>query len=144
MNDQAEFRFDGDDYVPERDDERLTTQLHRIWALMIDGKWRTLEEISRRTSAPQPSALAQLGHMRKVRFGSHQTPKRKVLSGDGQFRGLYEYKLIPNSEHPRLQDRPDVRAPSTLMRYRKALEEIASPETDLWDARSIARAALDG
>jgi hypothetical protein len=82
------LRFDGDDYVPPRDDPRLTGQYYRIFALMRDQAWRSLPEIERRTGAPPASISAQLRHMRKPRFGGH-TVNRRYL-GDG----LYEYQLV--------------------------------------------------
>ena len=38
-------RFDGADYVASRDDVRLTGQLKRIWDVLVDGSWRTLQEL---------------------------------------------------------------------------------------------------
>ena len=38
--------FDGLTYSPAIDADRLTTQLGRVYRLMIDGKWRTLAEIA--------------------------------------------------------------------------------------------------
>lgn len=84
------MRFDGSDYVPERDDERLTTQYDRIFSLMSDGQWRTLAQISDRTGDPEASVSAQLRHMRKSRFGGHQIQKEYVG------RGLYDYRLLTN------------------------------------------------
>jgi len=81
-------RFDGDDYVPPRDDPRLTRQYSRIFALMRDGAWRTLADIEAATGDPPASISAQLRHMRKQRFGSH-TVNRRYL-GDG----LYDYQLV--------------------------------------------------
>lgn len=80
-------RFDGDDYVPRRDDPRLTTQLQRIWNLMCDGRWRTLEAISASTGDPPASISAQLRHLRKSRFGAHEVGRRYLG------RGLYEYQV---------------------------------------------------
>lgn len=79
--------FNGPDYQPERDDDRLTGQLYSIFNLMKDGKWRTLTEISKRTGAPQSSVSAQLRHLRKDRFGGHTVNKQYL--GDG----LYSYQL---------------------------------------------------
>ena len=86
---QGDLRFDGADYEPARDGARLTQQYGRIFALMRDGRWRTLAEIARVTHDPPASISAQLRHMRKRRFGSH-TVNRRYL-GDG----LYEYQLQP-------------------------------------------------
>ena len=48
----AALRFNGDDYVPPRDDPRLTRQYFRIFALMRDQVWRSLEIISGVTGDP--------------------------------------------------------------------------------------------
>ena len=82
------LRFDGDDYVPPRDDPRLTRQYARIFALMRDGAWRTLADIEARTGDPPASISAQLRHMRKQRFGGH-TVNRRYLGN-----GLYDYQLL--------------------------------------------------
>lgn len=80
-------RFDGDVYVPALDDERLTGQLGRIFELMRDGEWRTTFEIHDETGDPQASILAQLGHLRKERFGSFLVEKRRrTLSGTWEYR----------------------------------------------------------
>lgn len=81
-------RFDGADYLPKRDDPRLSGQLGRIFALMQDGGWRTLGEIAAMTGDPQPSISAQLRHLRKRRFGSHVVERRHLG------RGLYQYRLL--------------------------------------------------
>ncbi len=86
------LRFDGDDYVPPRDDPRLTDQYHRIFAVMRDHAWRSLSTIERITGDPPASISAQLRHMRKARFGGH-TVNRRYL-GDG----LYEYQLVERSQ----------------------------------------------
>ena len=83
-------RFDGSDYVRERDDVRLKGQLLRVWELMSDGKWRTLGEIARATGDPESSVSAQLRHLRKERFGAHTIEK------EYKDFGLYAYRLIKN------------------------------------------------
>lgn len=83
-------RFNGSDYNPVRDDVRLTGQLLRIWNVVCDEAWRTLDEISAATGDPQASISAQLRHLRKERFGSHTVEKLHL--GDG----LYKYRVIPN------------------------------------------------
>lgn len=83
-------RFDGSDYQPAADDARLSGQILRVFHLMRDGKWRTLQEIARSTGDPPASISAQLRHLRKKRFGSHTVNKRSRGTRD---RGLYEYQL---------------------------------------------------
>jgi hypothetical protein len=84
-------QFNGSDYVPSRDDARLTSQLDRIKSFMMDGQWHTLSEIADGTRDPQASISAQLRHLRKPRFGSYTVEKRPV--GE-RFTGLYEYRVL--------------------------------------------------
>lgn len=83
-------RFNGSDYNPQADNKRLTGQLLRIYQLMSDNNWRTLQEISNQTHDPQASISAQLRHLRKPRFGGHTIEKRP--RGDRNI-GLFEYRL---------------------------------------------------
>lgn len=85
-----EPRFNGSDYVRRRDNPRLVRQHERIRDLMLDGRWRTLDEIATATGDPAASISAQLRHLRKKRFGSFIVDKRH--RGDDA-RGLYEYRL---------------------------------------------------
>ena len=73
-----------------RDDERLTAQYLKVFYLMRDAQWRTLDEISMETGAPAASVSAQLRHMRKPAFGSHTVEKRHIRNG------LWTYRLIVN------------------------------------------------
>jgi hypothetical protein len=87
------IRFNGSDYLPSLDDERLTKQINKLWYCMKDGKWMTLSEIEDYIGAPQASISADLRHLRKKRFGSHTILKKR--RGE-ESNGLWEYKLIPN------------------------------------------------
>lgn len=87
-----DLRFNGDDYVPDRDDPRLKKQIYRVWDAMVDGQWRTLKQIAQITGDPEASISAQLRHLRKPRFGSHTVERRHLGNG------LYEYKLIKNND----------------------------------------------
>jgi hypothetical protein len=89
---QGAFRFDGSDYIRERDDVRLTGQLLRVWECMQDGRWRTLKQIAEVTKDPEASISAQLRHLRKKRFGSHEVEKEYLNNG------LYKYRLIIKEE----------------------------------------------
>jgi len=94
---QSEFnfssRFNGSDYEPELDDQRLQGQIKRIYELMKDGKFRTLSEIERETGDPQASISAQLRHLRKKRFGGFMINRQR--RGDRK-QGLFEYQLVTN------------------------------------------------
>ena len=93
MSDQLNLWFDGDDYNHERDSDRLTGQLLRIFEVVKDGRWRTLKEIALLTGDPEASISAQLRHLRKPRFGSHEVEKQYVD------RGLYKYRVLINGDN---------------------------------------------
>ena len=84
--------FDGRTYDAERDGERLKMQLARVWKLMFDQKWRTLEEISARTYGSEASVSARLRDFRKARFGGHVVDRRYVGNG------VWEYRLEPRPQ----------------------------------------------
>ena len=91
--DFTKVRFDGADYVASRDNQRLGKQLDRVVWAMQDEMWHTLGAVARMTGDPEASVSAQLRHLRKPRFGGH-TVERRYMSN-----GLYEYKLILNTEN---------------------------------------------
>lgn len=70
-------RFDGAVYDPALDDDRLRRQLGRVWNLMRDGHWRSLQEIAGLTGDPETSVSAHLRHLRKPRFGGYRVDKRR-------------------------------------------------------------------
>lgn len=96
---QHKFDFDGPVYSKEFDKERLTGQILRVFEVMKDAKWRTLEQLHFDISYqfhktdPISSLSAQLRHLRKIRYGSHVVNMRP--KGDRK-RGLWEYQLIVN------------------------------------------------
>jgi len=83
-------RFNGPEYDHQKDGIRLSNQIQRIRSLMLDGRWRTLDEIHKRTGDPVASISAQLRHLRKPRFGGYSIDRRLRPGGS---RGLYEYRL---------------------------------------------------
>lgn len=91
------IRFDGPAYSREHDQARLTGQIQRVFDVMKDARFRTLDEIHELTGDPHASISAQLRHLRKARFGSHTVKRR--YRGD-RSRGLYEYQLIVREQRP--------------------------------------------
>jgi len=89
---QPLLHFDGSTYSRERDGSRLTRQAERVKALMADGQWRTLAQISEATGDPQASVSARLRDLRKRRNGGHTVERRHL--GDG----LYEYRVAVNEQ----------------------------------------------
>lgn len=82
--------FDGPAYQAKYDHARLTGQIQRVFNLMSDGQWRTLQEIADATGDPHASVSAQLRHLRKLKFGGHTVNRR--ARGE-RSRGLFEYRL---------------------------------------------------
>lgn len=80
-------RREGVDIVTKRDTGRLQEQMAKIKELMLDGKWRTLSEISAITGAPEASVSAQLRHLRKPKFGNYIVERNYINDG------LYEYRV---------------------------------------------------
>lgn len=89
----GKVRFDGETYEEPRDKKRILGTLQRVFVLMQDGHWRTLEEISRHIISPPASVSARLRDFRKPRFGSHEVERR--VRGEASC-GLWEYRLIVN------------------------------------------------
>ena len=80
----------GATYDPARDGPRLHHQLHAVFALMRDTRWRTLPEIAQAVHGSEPAVSARLRDFRKLRYGAH-TVQREYLRA-----GLWRYRLIPN------------------------------------------------
>lgn len=72
-------------YDESRDGDRLRHQQDRVRALMLDGKARTLEEVSQATNAPPASASARLRQLRKEGY-----EVRREYVG----RGLWRYWVV--------------------------------------------------
>lgn len=94
MTDLAILPRDGSTYLHPRDGERLARQHNRIFALMKDGFWRSLRQISETTGDPEASCSARLRDFKKPRFqalyGAYSLERRYVR------RGLWEYRLALN------------------------------------------------
>ena len=83
--------FDGATYDRQHDQQRLTTQLERVLALMLDGRYRTLAEIRHELgTGSEASISARLRDLRKIRFGAWIVDRR--LRGPRN-RGLFEYAI---------------------------------------------------
>jgi len=83
-------KFDGSDYKPERDDERLDKQIDRVKKVCSSGVPMTLSMIATLSGDPEASVSAQLRHLRKEKHGSHIVDKIYLSHG------LYLYKVTLN------------------------------------------------
>jgi hypothetical protein len=80
--------FDGPTFDQGRDGDRLHAQLGRVLAVLKDGRWHTLGDISSQTGDPQASVSARIRDCRKPRYGGHTVARRYVE------RGRWEYRLV--------------------------------------------------
>ena len=85
-----ETRFDGATYNAKVDCQRLTPQTQRVYDAMLDGRWRSLFELSVKTGDPEASVSARLRDLRKQRFGAFVVDRRRRGNSD---HGLFEYRL---------------------------------------------------
>ncbi len=85
-------KYAGPDYDPQLDQKRLTGQINDIFELMKDQRWRTLREIEDLTNHPAASISAQLRHLRKPEFGSHEVNKQRREGLEQN--GVWEYQLL--------------------------------------------------
>lgn len=54
----------------------ISRQVEAIRALMADGVWRTLREITKYTGFPEASVSADLRSLRKKKYGAHKVDRR--------------------------------------------------------------------
>lgn len=90
------MKFGGKTYDPQVDEKRLSKQLGCVYALMIDGRWRTIDKISSEikglwgvVATPQ-GVSARLRDLRKPAFGGYLVERRGISDG------LFEYRLLKN------------------------------------------------
>lgn len=86
--------FSGSTYDPQVDQARLTTQLSKVFEVMVDEQWHTIPELVTYAGGSEAGISARIRDFRKVRFGGHMVERRRVAP----HRGLYEYRLVLNNE----------------------------------------------
>lgn len=69
-----------------------TSIRERVFNLMSDGRWRSLEDIQAKTGGTLPSVSARLRDLRKDEFGGHTVERRRKTDS------IYVYRLIPNED----------------------------------------------
>jgi predicted transcriptional regulator len=98
-------RFEGAGVKTMDDHYRLLDQIDAIKALMIDGEWRTLQDIAKVTRYPTASISAQLRNLRKIGFGSHKVDKRRTSKTGGTW--IYRLTLNPKEAAENLKKLED-------------------------------------
>ena len=81
--------FDGETFLPQRDQARLSGQLVAVESIMSDYMWHTLKEIATRCSGSEAGVSARIRDLRKPKFGARIVKKRCNNNG------LWEYCLLP-------------------------------------------------
>ena len=84
---QAFDGFGGVTYDPVRDRERLGKQMVRVIEAMLDGQWRSLEQIKKLTGDPEASISARLRDIRKIYHPGAMEHRR-------QENGLWLYRVL--------------------------------------------------
>ncbi len=90
MNDLLNPHFDGETYDPDLDHVRLTGQLQRVYNVMKDSRWRTLNNISVLASGPESSIGARIRDLRKPKFGEYRIDRKR----DSINKGMFLYRLV--------------------------------------------------
>ena len=88
-------QFDGETYDPERDLDRLSRQLGRVYECLRDGQWWTLERLHSRCACLRAQGgfdsyagiSARIRDLRKIKFGGYDI-EHECIS-----RGLWRYRL---------------------------------------------------
>lgn len=65
-----------------------TTQRDRVWQIMRDRKYHTLDKIANALGIPEQSASARVRDLRKPQFGGRNVRRR--LNDDG----VNEYRIV--------------------------------------------------
>lgn len=89
--------FDGNTFDVELDGARLGKQLHRVYSVVKQGRWLTLNEIATITGDPESSISARLRDLRKSKFGANEINRRRRGGG-----GQYEYRFVIKEGEPQL------------------------------------------
>jgi hypothetical protein len=88
--------FDGRTYDRDEDYQRLGHQMKRVFDVMKDGAWRSLQDVARQTGDPEASVSARIRDLRKEKFGGWIIARqRRVTShmAPPKSRGSWIYRL---------------------------------------------------
>src|ERR1035441_2569760 len=93
LESRKRLHFDGVTFDWEKDGDRLTSQLGKVYCAMRDGKWHTLCELSILTGGSEAGVSARLRDLRKPQFGKFKI-QRLRRTGRESFYGLWEYRMM--------------------------------------------------
>jgi hypothetical protein len=127
-----EAKFTGPEFVPEHDQIRLTGQIDRIRAFMLDGLWHTYEEVARATKSPATSVSSQLRNLRMAENGGYSVERRnRGIRGNGLFEYRMTVTLVDKATlEAQVQRRREILAEAEA-RYVRAKDQVALAEAEL-------------
>ena len=128
--------FGGDTFDEELDGDRLRRQLVKVYAIMADGQWHTLAQISHLIDAPEASVSARIRDLRKDKFGGHRVDAERVINGNGLFRYRMPLLGFNRNREPLSPSASEQSPPTSSSRSRPD----DCPIPDLPPAREIASA----
>jgi len=79
--------FDGADYQPVRDRERLTKRMRLLFETMKDGRWYSLPQLREILGGTDSGISAAIRGFRKIKFGCYSVTS--IFKGQG----IYHYRL---------------------------------------------------
>ena len=85
---QPDADFAGKTYDHDRDRKRLEGLLGRVRAILADGQWHTLPELSKAACGSEASVSARIRDLRKPEFGGFTVDKEFIGNG------LWRYRLV--------------------------------------------------
>jgi len=87
--------FAGESYDPQRDFHRLHGQLRRVYDVMKDGQWHSVNEMVAACGGTAASITARVRDLRKQKFGARKVDRRHVKDG------FFLYRLDKGNAHER-------------------------------------------
>jgi hypothetical protein len=69
---------DGETYDPSKDYVRLKGQNRKVFEIMKDGVWRSLQTIAEEVGCSEASVSARLRDLRKKKFGGFTVDRRRI------------------------------------------------------------------
>ena len=83
--------FGGATYDPQRDFNRLHGQLRRVYEVMKDGEWHSLDGLADKAGGTVASVSARVRDLRKKQFGARLVERKHIKDG------LFLYRMVKTS-----------------------------------------------
>lgn len=90
-----DYNASGKTFVEKRDRKRISNQCRKVWGVVSDGRWHTLEQIKSLTGASEASISARIRDLKN----KHKCAYEKVYVA----KGLWRYRFDPDV-HPKPEE----------------------------------------